>query len=131
VVQYERVSGGGARAVRQRRPQYHRGLGYGNFDAAIAKSFPLQESARLKFQAEFYNFTNSSNWVVEPPGSSSSPHSLLLNNPLPQENINTIFGTMQGDRGARVLQFSLRLDFWMGAAPGAGSGGLRRPLTHV
>jgi len=87
------------------------GPGYGNFDAAIAKSFPLRESARLKFQAEFYNFTNSSNWVVEPPGSSSSPHSLLLNNPLPQENINTIFGTMQGDRGGQVLQFSLRLDF--------------------
>ena len=54
------------------------GPGYANLDASIAKNFPITESARVKFQAEFYNFTNSVNFLVDNPG--SSPNSFLMQN---------------------------------------------------
>ncbi len=85
------------------------GPGYANLDAAIAKNFRLAESARLKFQAEFYNFTNSVNFLVDLPG--SSPNSFRMRNRTPEQNANTPFGAMLTDRGGRVLQLSLRLDF--------------------
>jgi hypothetical protein len=34
-----------------------------------------------------------------------------------QQNVNTSVSTMQGDRGARVVQFSLRLDICALIAP--------------
>jgi Carboxypeptidase regulatory-like domain/TonB dependent receptor-like, beta-barrel len=85
------------------------GPGYANLDASIAKSFPLTEAARLKFQAEFYNFTNSTNFLVDNPG--SSPNSFRMPNRTPAQNMTTSFAAMLADRGGRVLQFSLRLDF--------------------
>jgi len=85
------------------------GPGYANLDAAIAKNFPIKESVRLKFQVECYNFTNSVNFLVDNPG--SSPNSFRMPNRTPQQNVNTSFGAMLADRGGRVLQFSLRLDF--------------------
>jgi hypothetical protein len=85
------------------------GPGYGNLDASIAKNFPITESARVKFQAEFYNFTNSVNFLVDNPG--SSPNSFRMQNRTPQQNVNAPFGAMLADRGGRVLQFSLRLEF--------------------
>jgi len=85
------------------------GPGYANLDASLAKSFPITESARVKFQAEFYNFTNSTNFLVDNPG--SSPNSLRMPNRTPAQNMTTSFGAMLADRGGRVLQFSLRLDF--------------------
>ena len=85
------------------------GPGYGNLDASIAKNFRLAESARLKFQAEFYNFTNSVNFLVDNPG--SSPNSFRMRNRTPDQNVNTPFGALLTDRGGRVLQFSLRIDF--------------------
>ena len=85
------------------------GPGYGNLDASVAKNFLITESVRLKFQAEFYNFTNSVNFLVDNPG--SSPNSFRMQNRTPAQNVNTPFGAMLADRGGRVLQFSLRLDF--------------------
>jgi len=85
------------------------GPGYANLDASLAKSFPLTETARFKFQAEFYNFTNSTNFLVDNPG--SSPNSFRMPNRTPAQNLTTSFGAMLADRGGRVLQFSLRLDF--------------------
>ncbi|MBI1789497.1 MAG: TonB-dependent receptor [Acidobacteria bacterium] len=85
------------------------GPGFGNFDAAMAKNFRLAESARLKFQAEFYNFSNSVNFLADNP--TSSPNSFRMRNRTPDQNVNTPFGAMLADRGGRVLQFSLRLDF--------------------
>lgn len=85
------------------------GPGYGNLDASIAKNFPITESMRLKFQAEFYNFTNSVNFLVDNPG--SSPNSLRMLNRTAAQNVGTSFGAMLADRGGRILQFSLRLDF--------------------
>jgi len=49
------------------------------------------------------------NFLVDNPG--SSPNSFRMPNPTPQQNMNTSFGAMLADRGGRVLQFSLRLDF--------------------
>jgi hypothetical protein len=85
------------------------GPGYANLDASIAKSFPIAESVRLKFQAEFYNATNSVNFLVDNP--TSSPSSLRMTKPTAAQNLTTSFGAMLADRGGRVLQFSLRLDF--------------------
>ncbi|MBI3678932.1 MAG: TonB-dependent receptor [Acidobacteria bacterium] len=85
------------------------GPGYGNLDAAIAKNFKLTESSRLKFQAEFYNFTNSVNFLVDNPG--SSPNSFRMPNRTPAQNMTTSFGALLADRGGRVLQFSARIDF--------------------
>jgi hypothetical protein len=34
-----------------------------------------------------------------------------MRNRTPQENRNTPFGALLADRGGRVLQFSIRLDF--------------------
>ena len=85
------------------------GPGYANLDGSIAKNFPVIESVRVKFQAEFYNFTNSVNFLVDNPG--SSPNALRMQNRTPAQNVNTPFGAMLADRGGRVLQFSLRLEF--------------------
>ena len=85
------------------------GPGYGNLDSSIAKSFPFTESTRLKFQAEFYNFTNSVNFLVDNPG--SSPNAFRMQNRTPAQNAKTLFGALLADRGGRVLQFSLRLEF--------------------
>ena len=69
----------------------------------------MTESAPLKFQAEFYNFTNSVNFLVDNPG--SSPNSFRMPNRTPAQNLTTSFGAMLADRGGRVLQVSLRLEF--------------------
>ncbi len=85
------------------------GPGMGNIDASFAKVFPIREAIRLKFQAEFYNATNSVNFVADNPG--SSPSSLRMSKRTPDQNTKTSFGAWLADRGGRVLQFSLRLDF--------------------
>jgi hypothetical protein len=76
------------------------GPGYANLDASIAKNFPLTEVARLKFQGEFYNFTNSTNFLVDNPG--SSPNSPRMQNRTPSQNMPTSFGAILADRAAAV-----------------------------
>ena len=85
------------------------GPGYANMDASIAKNFPITELIRVKFQAEFYNATNSVNFLFDNP--TSSPSSLRMTKTTPAQNVPTAFGALLADRGGRVIQFSMRLDF--------------------
>ena len=87
------------------------GDGLFNLNGAISKDFPIRESVRLKFRTEFYNLTNTPSFLPSFAPGSTSPSSLYLLNVSDAAKLNSVFGTMQADRGARVVQFSLRLDF--------------------
>jgi hypothetical protein len=87
------------------------GDGYRNLNGAISKDFPIRESVRLKFRAEFFNLTNTPSFLPSFAAGSTSPASLYLLNVSRAAKQNSAFGTMQADRGARVVQFALRLDF--------------------
>ena len=85
------------------------GDGYHNLNGAISKDFPIRESVRLKFRAEFQNLRNSPSFIRAL--TSHSPGSLYMCNVSQAAAMSSEFGTMQADRGARVVQFSLSLDF--------------------
>jgi hypothetical protein len=87
------------------------GDGFRNLNGAISKDFPIRESVKLKFRAEFFNLTNTPSFLPSFAPGSTSPASLYLLNVSQASKQNSVFGTMQADRGARVVQFALRLDF--------------------
>jgi hypothetical protein len=87
------------------------GDGYRGLDGSISKDFKLRESMKLKFRTEFYNLTNTPSFLPSFAAGSTSPASLYMYNVTQASANSSVFGTMQADRGARVVQFSLRLDF--------------------
>ncbi len=68
------------------------GPAFGSLDAAIDKSFPLNESTRLLFRAEAFNLTNRANFIT------------------PIDDINSpVFGQIVEAQSPRVLQFALKV----------------------
>ena len=64
-----------------------------------------QDHQWLKFQS----LTNTPSFL--PDATSHCPAPLYMCNVPQAAAMSSVFGTMQADRGARVVQFSLRLDF--------------------
>ncbi len=77
------------------------GPGLGQIDGSISKTFHVTEKSRFQFRTEFYNMTNSSNFIFG--AGSTSPVALRFP--------RATFGNIQGDRGGRVIQFGLRFDY--------------------
>ena len=71
-----------------------RGPGFGIWDSAISKLFPIQERARLLFRGEFFNFLNHTNW-------SGVSTNLGTGN----------FGRITSARDPRKIQLSLKMEF--------------------
>lgn len=68
------------------------GPGFGSFDAALEKSFNLQEKSKLQFRAEAFNLTNHANFLP------------------PVDDLNSpVFGQIVQSQAPRVLQFALKL----------------------
>ena len=68
------------------------GPAFGSLDAAIDKSFPLNDTTKLLFRAEAFNVTNHTNFIV------------------PIDDINSpVFGQIVESQSPRVFQFALKL----------------------
>jgi hypothetical protein len=81
-----------------------RGPHYSNFNLGLGKYFPITEETRLQFRADAFNAFNHTNFTL--PGISgtadiSSPYNGGAGN----------FGVISSAATARVMQFSLRLEF--------------------
>lgn len=71
-----------------------RAWGFTNLDLCLTKSFPLWESHRIDFRAEFFNFPNHANFGA------------------PAASVNsTIFGRITSAADPRILQFALKYSF--------------------
>lgn len=70
-----------------------RGPGLNSVDMSFQKEFPISESKRLEFRAEFINFFNTP----------------ILN--APSNGIGSSLGYIQGSQGARNVQFALKFFF--------------------
>jgi hypothetical protein len=71
-----------------------RGPGINNFDLSIIKNTKITESKSLQFRAEFFNAFNHAQFLnPNNDGSSGS------------------FGAISTDRGQRIIQFGLKLQF--------------------
>jgi hypothetical protein len=77
------------------------GPGFAQIDGSISKNFRTSEKTRLQFRTEFYNLSNSSNFVFGT--ASTSPVALRFP--------RATFGNLQADRGGRVIQFGLKFDY--------------------
>jgi len=74
-----------------------RGPGLRTWDLSVQKGFPLSESKRLEFRAEFFNVTNTP----------------ILNSPYTSLNFN--LGLVNTSQGERNIQFALSstIDRWL------------------
>ena len=80
-----------------------RGPGINNWDITLMKQFRLwNEASSLQFRSEFYNAWNHPNFNSVDVGP-------VFNESGAQ--VNSTFGQINGNRAARVIQFSLRLTF--------------------
>jgi hypothetical protein len=75
----------------------NRGPGRQNWDAALAKSFPIREKLRVDFRAEAFNLLNHANFI------GPSPPATGLGQPG--------FGTIVKTESARQMQLALSLNF--------------------
>jgi len=74
-----------------------RGPHFSNFDLGVAKNFPFTEKYRLQFRADAFNAFNHANFGLPNTGIGTSTFGVI--------------STLAGQEPARVMQFSLRLDF--------------------
>jgi hypothetical protein len=72
------------------------GPGTNNFDATFQKDFPIQETIKLQFRADIFDFFNHPNF--------KQPNRIFTATP-------SNFGTISGANDPRIMQFSLRLAF--------------------
>jgi len=72
------------------------GPGLVNWDASIRKNTLLTEKFDLEFRAEFFNFTNHTNWLLT--GGA-------------RDFGNSAFGVVQNALDPRIIQFALKLKF--------------------
>ena len=80
-----------------------RGPGINNWDLTLMKGFRLwSESSHLQFRSEFYNAFNHPNFNSVDTGATFDPSGA---------QVNSTFGQLNGTRAARIIQFSLRLEF--------------------
>ena len=70
-----------------------RGPGLRTADLSVQKEFPLSESKRLEFRAEFFNVTNTT----------------ILNSP--NTGLNPYLGLITRSQGERNIQFALKFYF--------------------
>jgi hypothetical protein len=80
-----------------------RGPGINNWDLAISKRFRLwNEASRLTFRSEFFNAFNHTQFSSVNSGAQFNAAGVQT---------NALFGSYSGSRQARIIQFSLRLQF--------------------
>jgi len=79
------------------------GPGYTDWDLSLLKSTRLSENTRLQFRAEFFNILNHPDF--------GTPNVNLVGNAGQYGQITTVTAPAGGFSGARVAQFSLRLEF--------------------
>lgn len=77
------------------------GPGVENWDASILKSFPVGESRRFEFRAEFYNLLNHTNFLFAAPGPQNSNNATVLG--------SSTFGYVSAARAPRQIQLGLKL----------------------
>ena len=91
------------------------GPGYTEWDTSLVKQFPISDTKRFEFRAEFFNILNHVNYLFSPFGGISIE-------PIPLEfdpsNINTVtnphasaFGYPVAARAPRQIQFALKFYF--------------------
>lgn len=97
---------GAGQTGNERRDQYY-GPGLVNFDLAAAKDFPLfRERVRLNFRADLFNVFNHTNFSNPVATYSSSSFGKITSTVG-----NATSGTGGAIGGARLAQFSLRVNF--------------------
>jgi hypothetical protein len=80
-----------------------RGPGQNQWDLATFKDFAVvHEHVKIQLRGEFYNAFNHPQW-------SSIDNTARFD--AQGKQINALFGTATGDRGARVIQLALRVSF--------------------
>jgi len=82
--------------------QVFRGPGQNQWDLATFKDFTLFENLKFQIRGEFYNAFNHTQWMTI----DTSPRFDATG-----KQINSLFGTATGDRGPRVIQLALRVNF--------------------
>ena len=81
------------------------GPGYQEWDASFFKTFPVTESKRLEFRADFFNIWNHTNYLVGPTGSDGQVE------PVAVELGTSQMGFPQAARPPRQIQLSLKFVF--------------------
>jgi hypothetical protein len=87
------------------------GPGFHRMDLSIFKEFPISESKRLEFRAEFFNLTNTPQFSIPGfsfPSEPAAPGSLNYNDTV---HFGQITSTRDAASDAREIQFALKL-YW-------------------
>jgi hypothetical protein len=79
------------------------GPGVNNWDIVATKHFHVGDRADVQLRTEAYNTFNHPQW--------STVNNTTLFDPLTGDQTNTALGRITGDRGPRILQLGLRVDF--------------------
>lgn len=80
-----------------------RGPGQNQWDLSLFKKFAIHERAKVDLRGEFYNAFNHVQW--------SGINASAVFNTTTLAQTNSLFGQATSDRGARVVQLALRVDF--------------------
>jgi Carboxypeptidase regulatory-like domain len=81
----------------------YRGPGQNQWDLSLFKKFSIHERAKVDLRGEFYNAFNHVQW--------STINASAVFNTTTLAQTNSLFGQATADRGARVVQLALRVDF--------------------
>ncbi len=77
-----------------------RGPGLKNWDTALLKNFPVGETRRFEFRAEFYNLLNHTNFLFAAAGPQNGNNSTVLG--------SSTFGFVTASRPPRQMQLALK-----------------------
>jgi hypothetical protein len=81
----------------------YRGPGQNQWDLSVFKKFSYRERAKAELRGEFYNAFNHTQW--------SGINASAVFNTATGVQTNSLFGQATSDRGPRVIQIALRVDF--------------------
>lgn len=79
------------------------GPGVNNWDLAVTKKFPFREKVNTELRFEFYNAFNHAQF--------SSVNNTANFDPTTGQQVNSALGQLTGDRGPRIIQIALRINF--------------------
>ena len=79
------------------------GPGVNNWDIVLSKNFRIKERADLQLRTETYNTFNHAQW--------STVNSAAQFDPATGAQVNSALGMVTADRGPRLMQLALRLNF--------------------
>ena len=82
--------------------QVFRGPGQNQSDLATFKDFTIHENLKFQLRGELYNASNHPQW---------SSIDTTARFDAAGKQVNSLFGTANGDRGGRVIQIALRVNF--------------------